>query len=310
LNEDFSAIDPQEREDTWHFVFDIDLVLNPALSRNGKHQRLGTVGFAPPPNGMELRLQRMEAPLRPFSVVLFKDFTRAPEGRLRLPAGAYRVLYARGRDEPLAGELDLVVTDGWAAPRDLAWRAPDLGLHEESLRVPRGHLENAYPPFPPSPSTLPAFRILPRLITDDEFLRFLEETHWKPCFRLPRPGSPAWVDLESAERFCAWAGGRLPSNEELWSAWMREGLSFEFEDWAPEYKSTSEWVRNQQPDSLNGCHFFPASLARDQQPGVRLNPGVRRTMPAVGPQKVGVGFRIAFPDDVARIYLEPSAQPK
>jgi serine/threonine protein kinase len=207
-----AAKSPTFQEIAYRRLFTQGEVLCAECDENSDHRRRGRVRYPDILSEREHALDMLVPVMRGndwFSVFLPTTTADYP-----VP-GTYRLQVWKAGSDQLEFESVYVVEDGWpqelrvtlAAPRkELVREARDveLGMHE----LPRHHHE----------LVLPAFRILPRHVTLAEFLEFRRSTRHQgdlANFAEDPSDAPAFVDMDSAMRFAAWAGGRLPLQAEL-----------------------------------------------------------------------------------------------
>jgi serine/threonine protein kinase len=245
-----------------------------------------------------------------------------------LMPGAYRRLsWSPAQREPRS-TLEFLVSGTWEPELVVVEREPVTWAREGTLRVARATLEippvlNVHGPHAAS-VRVPAFRIAPQRVSAGEVRRFLEETSWTPRpvsferFDARQDGraesASAWGDIEVAQAYAAWLGGRLPSALELALCQARGLLALEDEGGS----LRGEWVIDLDPlaPSLTGDGRFFAYEERSEpsEPdplllvATRLRHIVRGAIPwdlqldgARRPQR-GMGWRIVFDADEPEAY--------
>nr|NLD40398.1 formylglycine-generating enzyme family protein [Actinomycetales bacterium] len=170
------------------------------------------------PHRLAVRVAEPEAGRRPAE--------EAPVPAIVVPAGRH-VLTVRYR----ARET------GWyqGAPYANEWKPLPPRLHDPRTSQREVALEGG-------------IAVAAREVTEAEFDQFADETGYVPAvanrFRRKRgtPDEPVtWVDLEDARAYCAWAGGRLPTEDE----WQLAAETAGFERLVPEVWN---WTASEHSD--------------------------------------------------------------
>ncbi len=227
--------------------------------------------------------------------------------------------------ERLAHEVVFFVEPGWPPAHEIRLVDRRAEFYERTVVLEPCR----YPLLEGSELLVPAFRMLDHLVTIGEFERFLRDTHWVPGgFQTEfgghacSPDEPAWVDLDSAMRFAAWAGGRLPSGVELWVARRSGSLEFQGQGHVSAEYVLDLYVPADRSRTRKRGALDPARWSYGPwQEGARncslldLVPGRHEVLvqvDRVSGVSTTVGFRVVYADDRPDNYSEfvryPTAQ--
>lgn len=206
-----------------------------------------------------------------------------------LVPGIYRLFLAREGSDRIEAETTFLVKSGWPEEIRLSYPPPMPRYFEGALEVPRGVRQVGSVAL-----EVPAFRIQPRLVTNEEFDRFLAATgrSFEREYE-DSPTDPAFPSPEGAFAFTRWAGGRLPYLHELLSARELHGL-----DLAPDKKRQAELLLDPytNPD-ISAISFlnYPQLLDKDSRGLLIVATG--DTDHPIRANEGAAGFRLAFSTD-------------
>jgi hypothetical protein len=285
-----------------------DEQLCPDCPYNAEDRRRGRVGFphellsaseyeltrlGPVSRGSDWDLRRDPDSLSAFQPTAFSEL---------LVPGTYRLQVWEAGAPALASETVFHVEEGWLPFLPVDPRPPAADWLGRTASIPRSRhaLSDG------RQLVVPAFRILADLVTVGDFARFCSETEEPSTEFRPDadPSLPAWVAYDSAMRFAAWRGGRLPTRMELVHA------------------GEAGKVVLPQPSESIGVGEFVLDPARPWLPDpgylvygearVGMVPDRRtavKTGTNAGSLSAPLAFRIAFSTDAPELYREVARNP-
>jgi hypothetical protein len=170
-------------------------------------------------------------------------------------------------------------------------------------------------PLDGKPLLVPAFRLVPRLVTNAEVLTFERSGGHVECFLNrsdARPDTPAFVDLRTAQSYVQRSGGRLPFLAEILRA-SEEGLL----ELAPDGDCAGEYVLDVHPQAATAHHWLDYGLLMNSAfpsllslvPDEHLATSAMRFLEASSANSRGVAFRVVFSADRPDTYRELSRSP-
>jgi serine/threonine protein kinase len=277
------------QEALYRDLFAKEAALCPRCEENLSYRRRGTLTL--PLSAIGTRSWSLE-------VLLFRDerpefysqWVESPPARYPLP-GTYRLSVW----EPGASELDhevvFGVLEGWRPAIDITLVEPRADFLAEAVLVKR----SLHPIGSAKALKIPAFRLLPRLVTAAEFRAFARETGYPLSAReldVPEDASVC-TSLAGAMAFATWAGARLPFSQEVLLAEELGSLRL-----VPEAYATAEYLLDASP---NDTQSFYLTYHRE--------PGFERMKLVIDPEEAlvnsnstrthlgGVGLRLVWPAD-------------
>jgi serine/threonine protein kinase len=328
---------------TWRDLIVLESRLLPDFPHNADLRARGLVELECDP-GADVTLYQLDFLDGPGPLIRQSWFR--PIAREARPVSGHYRFVVRDRMRPdWCIEVPFVVDDGWSEAQRLRANPPRAELLARSVRLPRAlisttHLTTSLGelllPLLDQPDdepglVMPSVRILREVVTRGEFRRFLEATGGDPrtMRRTDAPDSePVWVTGRSALEYARWAGGRLPSVNELTLGEARGVLALRFpphllsapeppppglSSWVAQGRIRGEWLCNMIPDgrrdgiAFAGYSTIKTARARGDLPiGALSTLGLddHETMRILGTVDgepimidAGIGFRVIFPAD-------------